>query len=118
MFSGEEEVKADESEGEVTEMPEGEDITYLDGQDTYERENELACRLESVHEKLQEEVEKRKALEDLIQNMRKSFEDQKEIFVDRVAALETKPGKSHGHSVKAISPPINFYKWITNELIT
>ena len=42
--------------------------------------------------------------------MRKSFEDQRDIFVDKVAALETKPGKSHGHSVKAISPPINFYK--------
>ena len=47
-------------------MPEGDDITYEIGQDTHERENELACRLESVHEKLQEEVEKRKALEDLI----------------------------------------------------
>lgn len=50
LFSGEEEVKAEESEG--SEMPEGEDITYELGPDTHERENELAHRLESVHGKL------------------------------------------------------------------
>ena len=52
VFSGEEEVKAEESEGEGSEMPEGEDITYEVGPDTHERENELAYRLESVHGKL------------------------------------------------------------------
>ena len=52
MFSGEEEIKAEESEGEVTEMPEGDYITYEVGQDTYDRENELAQRLDNVHEQL------------------------------------------------------------------
>ena len=52
VFSGEEEVKAEESEGEGSEMAEGEDITYEVGPDTHERENELAYRLESVHGKL------------------------------------------------------------------
>ena len=52
MFSGEEEIKNEESDGEATELPEGDDITYEVGTDTYDRENELAHRLENCHEKL------------------------------------------------------------------
>ena len=64
-----------------------------------EREDELAQRLNNVNEKLQEEIQHRKALEEIILDMRKSWEDQKEILIDKVAAIETKPGKSqHGHS--------------------
>ena len=90
----EEEIKSNCSQEEETVAPDGETETYDLLAQKCERENELACRLDNVNEKLQEEIQHRKALEEIILDMRKSWEDQREILIDKVAAIETKPGKS------------------------
>ena len=76
-----------DSEGEATVIPEGDNATNELASDYCERENELVQRLNDVNDKLEEEIQHRKALENLIYDMRRSFHDQKQIIDEKVSAI-------------------------------
>ena len=76
-----------ESEGEAAIIPEGDNFSNELTSEYCERENELVQKLNDVHEKLEEEIQHRKALEDLIYDMRRSFHNQKQIIDEKVSAI-------------------------------